>query len=162
MTGQVRRGYFVEGLSGTQFALPQAARMLQEPATAKPHVVLLHSLDPANLYGSGAPLDIPLLEGGAKPLLRRAGNWFVLRGGQPVLIIEQHGKLLTPLANASQEDLTAAVQCLPQIVGSQKPHRLTVTQWNGHPVAATEARELLENVGFVRDYQAMSLYSAPK
>ena len=64
MTGGVRRGYFVEGLSGAQFALPEAARLLQEtglaPTTSAP-AVLLHSLDPANLYGSGAPLDIPLL-----------------------------------------------------------------------------------------------------
>jgi hypothetical protein len=31
-------------------------------------VLLLHSLDPANLYGSGAPLDIPLLDGGTQSL----------------------------------------------------------------------------------------------
>ncbi len=82
MTGEVRRGYFVEGLSGAQFALPEAARMLQEtatPSTANAPAVLLHTLDPANLYGSGAPLDIPLLDGGTRPLLRRAGNWLVLR-----------------------------------------------------------------------------------
>src|SRR5262249_34480578 len=30
MAGEVRRGYFVEGMSGAQFALPEAARMLQE------------------------------------------------------------------------------------------------------------------------------------
>ena len=75
----MRRGYFVEGLSGAQFALPEAARMLQEtalPSTANAPAVLLHTLDPANLYGSGAPLDIPLLDGGTRPLLRRpATGW---------------------------------------------------------------------------------------
>src|SRR5262249_39952830 len=30
LAGEVRRGYFVEGLSGAQFALPEAARLLQE------------------------------------------------------------------------------------------------------------------------------------
>src|SRR6202011_3794033 len=37
LAGEVRRGYFVEGLSGAQFALPEAARMLQDlclPSTA--------------------------------------------------------------------------------------------------------------------------------
>ena len=54
LVGDVRRGYFVEGLSGAQFALPEAARQLQDlclPSTAAAPVVLLHSLDPANLYG---------------------------------------------------------------------------------------------------------------
>src|SRR5262249_26339896 len=61
LAGEVRRGYFVEGLSGAQFALPEAARLLQEcglPAPSAAPVLLLHSLDPANLYGAGAPFDI--------------------------------------------------------------------------------------------------------
>ena len=32
MAGSVRRGYFAEGLSGAQFALPEAAQLLQEIA----------------------------------------------------------------------------------------------------------------------------------
>src|SRR5581483_9877900 len=79
--GEVRRGYFVEGLSGAQFALPEAMAQLQElhlPSTAAAPCVLVHSMDPANLYGSGAPFDVALLDGGTRPLLRRAGNWLVL------------------------------------------------------------------------------------
>ena len=79
LAGEVRRGYFVEGLSGAQFALPEAAILLQDvhlPSTAAAPVILLHSLDPANLYGSGAPLDVPLLDGGKRSFLRRGGNWF--------------------------------------------------------------------------------------
>ena len=62
LAGDVRRGYFVEGMSGAQFALPEAVRMMQdlEPASTESHPsILLHSLDPANLYGSGAPFDVP-------------------------------------------------------------------------------------------------------
>jgi ATP-dependent Lhr-like helicase len=167
LSGEVRRGYFVEGLSGAQFAFPEAARRLQElalPSTAAAPVVLVHSLDPANLYGSGAPFDIPLLDGGARPLLRRAGNWLVLRAGRPVLIIEQQGKRLTALASASRSDVAAAVACLPGILASDRGPgarpKLTVAEWNGRPVTATEGRELLEAAGFVRDYQEMSLYAA--
>src|SRR5439155_18080503 len=48
LAGKVRRGYFVEGMSGAQFALPEAARMLQElalPSTASAPVLLVHSLE---------------------------------------------------------------------------------------------------------------------
>src|SRR5262249_15001799 len=52
LAGDVRRGYFVEGLSGAQFALPEAARKLQDlalPSTAAAPVFAVASLDPANL-----------------------------------------------------------------------------------------------------------------
>jgi ATP-dependent Lhr-like helicase len=163
--GEVRRGYFVEGLSGAQFALPEAAGQLQDaglPSTAAAPVLLLHSLDPANLYGSGAPLDVPLLDGGTRSFVRRAGNWLVVRAGRPVLLVEQQGKRLEALASASPEDVAAAVACLPGILdrGGGGRHKLTVEEWNGQPVTATVGRELLEAAGFVRDYQGMTLYAA--
>jgi ATP-dependent Lhr-like helicase len=169
LAGQVRRGYFVEGLSGAQFALPEAAQQLQElhvPSTATAPGLLLHSMDPANLYGSGAPFDIPLLDGGTRPLLRRPGNWLVLRAGRPVMLIEQHGKRLTALASASREDVAASIACLPGILDNRRGpaarHKMTVEEWNGQPVTASEGRELLEAAGFVRDYQAMTLYAVWK
>jgi ATP-dependent Lhr-like helicase len=127
-------------------------------------VVLLHSLDPANLYGSGAPLDVPLLDGGTRPLLRRAGNWLTVRAGRPVLLVEGQGKRLTALPSASREDVAAAVACLPGILDADRAsawrHKLMVEEWNGRPVTTTEGRELLEAAGFVRDYQGMTLYAA--
>jgi ATP-dependent Lhr-like helicase len=164
--GEVRRGYFVEGLSGAQFALPEAAQLLQDlglPSSAAAPVLLVHSLDPANLYGAGAPFDLALLDGGTRALGRRAANWLVLKAGRPVLVIEQHGRRLTALA-ASRDDLAAAVACLPALLTSDQGlvggHRLSVAEWNGQPVTATEGRELLEAAGFVRDYQSMTLYAA--
>jgi ATP-dependent Lhr-like helicase len=166
LAGDVRRGYFVEGLSGAQFALPVAAAQLQElhlPSTVSAPLVLLHSLDPANLYGAGAPLDVPLLDGGTRPFLRRPGNWLVLRAGRPVLLIEQQGKKLTALASASRDDVLAATACLPGILdrsrGAAVRHKLTVEEWNGQPVTASAGQELLEAAGFVRDYQGMTLYA---
>jgi ATP-dependent Lhr-like helicase len=167
LSGIVRRGYLVEGLHGAQFALPEALNLLesvQTPSTATAPVILLHSLDPANLYGAGAPFDIPLLDGGTRSFSRRLGNWLTLRAGKPILLAEGQGKRLTALASASQEDVTEAVSCLPGILngepGHSGKHKLTVEEWNGQSVTATSGRELLEKAGFVRDYQAMTLYAA--
>jgi ATP-dependent Lhr-like helicase len=167
LTGEVRRGYFVAGLSGAQFALPEAAQMLQDlhlPSTAAAPVLLLHALDPANVYGSAAPFDIPLLDGGTRPFVRRAGNWLVVRAGRPVLLVEGQGKRLTALPSASREEVAAAVGCLRGILDAGRSlatrHKLSVEEWNGRPVTTTEGRELLEAAGFVRDYQGMTLYAA--
>jgi ATP-dependent Lhr-like helicase len=164
LAGEVRRGYFVEGLSGAQFALAEAVRLLRDaelPSTAAAPVVLLHSLDPANLYGAGAPFDVPLLDGGTRPLSRRAGNWLVVRAGRPVLVVEQQGRRLTAFASAGREDLAAAVACLPRLLAGDggARARLTVEEWNGQPVTMSEGRELLEAAGFVRDYKHLTLYA---
>jgi ATP-dependent Lhr-like helicase len=167
LAGEVRRGYFVEGLSGAQFALPEAAQALADlhlPSTAAAPAILIHSADPANLYGSGAAFDVDLLEGGTRPLLRRAGNWLVLKAGRPVLLAEQHGRRLTALPSASAADVAAAVACLPGMLeharGPGALHRITVEEWNGRPVTSTDGRDMLEAAGFVRDYQGMTLYAA--
>ncbi|MEO6830326.1 MAG: crosslink repair DNA glycosylase YcaQ family protein, partial [Acidobacteriaceae bacterium] len=55
-SGRVRRGYFVAGMGGAQFALPSALDLLRslraDPNPEKPEVLLLAATDPANLYGS--------------------------------------------------------------------------------------------------------------
>jgi ATP-dependent Lhr-like helicase len=165
LAGEVRRGYFVEGLAGAQFALPAAVDLLQGlhlPSTANAPVILLHSLDPANLYGAGAPLDVALLDGGTRPFLRRAGNWLVVRAGRPILLIEQHGKRLTALPSASADEVREAVACLPQLLrrrgGSPLP-KLTVEEWNGEPVVSTPGHDMLQSAGFIRELQTMTLYA---
>jgi ATP-dependent Lhr-like helicase len=165
LAGEVRRGYFVEGLSGAQFALPDAAQMLQESqlaSTAQAPAILLPSLDPANLYGSGAPFDVPMLGDADRSFLRRAGHWLVIHAGRPVLLIEQQGRRLTAPAGAAPDVLRLAVACLPEILKATKGdirHKLTVETWNEQPVTTTVGREWLEQAGFVRDYQSMTLYS---
>jgi ATP-dependent Lhr-like helicase len=137
---------------------------LHVPSTAAAPVLLLHSLDPANLYGAGAPFDVPLLDGGERSFSRRAGNWLVFRAGRPILLIEGQGKRLTALASASADDQAAAVARLPGILDGDQTlgarHKLAVEEWNGQPVTVSEGRELLEAAGFVRDYQGMVLYAA--
>ena len=74
--------------------------MGRSPAS-DPTPILLNTLDPANLYGSGAPFDVALLEGGTARLPRSASNFIVNVAGRPVLICEIFGKRLTGLSSAS-------------------------------------------------------------
>ena len=84
LRGELRRGYFVEGLSGVQYASAEAAEGLARLAAGgatEPEPILMSTLDPANLYGSGAPLDIPLLEGGRRgSSARRRTTWSCAAG----------------------------------------------------------------------------------
>jgi ATP-dependent Lhr-like helicase len=55
-SGRVRRGYFVAGMGGAQFALPSAVDLLRslraDREPEKPEMLALAATDPANLYGS--------------------------------------------------------------------------------------------------------------
>ena len=169
LAGDVRRGYFVEGMSGAQFARTEAVRMMQdlEPASmaAQPSV-LLHSLDPANLFGSGAPFDIPLVDAGARAWTRRGGSWLVLRAGRPVLLIEQRGKRLTAPAGIPPAEIEDALQHLRTLAkienttSARGRGRLTVQTFNEQIVTQSEIAGILTKIGFVRDYQQMTYYSA--
>jgi ATP-dependent Lhr-like helicase len=167
LTGEVRRGYFVEGLSGAQFALPEAVTLLQEqhaPSTVAAPMILLRADDPANLYGSGAPLDIALLDGGTRSLLRRSGNWLMLKAGKPVLLAESQGRKLTAMDSASREEVALACGMLRGILDADKTgamkHKLTVETFNAEVVTKSAGRDALEAAGFVRELQEMTLYGA--
>ena len=160
LRGELRRGFFVEGLSGVQYATDESAADLARLASARPNEpkpALIATLDPANLYGSGAPLDVPLLEGGTARLSRAGANSLVLIAGRPVLIIEAHGRRLTGLASASEAELRAALALLPSLANPSR-RVLKVETYNTAPALASPAAPWLADLGFVRDPPGMTFY----
>ncbi len=159
--GEVRRGYFVEGLSGVQYAWSETAeelaRLAAARATGKEGFVLISSLDPGNLYGVGAPFDVPLLEGGTATMSRVPSSYLVLRGGRPLLIIELYGKRLTGLASASQDEIRQSLGLLTSTCHSRR-RILRVETYNQEPVLNSPAAAWLASHGFVRDPPGMVLY----
>ena len=161
LRGELRRGYFVEGLSGVQYASAEAAEELARRAADRPadrDPVLISTLDPANLYGASAALDVDLLGGGTARLPRSASNYLVLCQGRPVLIIEASGKRLTGLASASEADLRAALALLPTLAGPAR-RVLKVETYNNAAALVSPAAPWLADLGFVRDYPAMTYYA---
>jgi ATP-dependent Lhr-like helicase len=80
-TGRVRRGYFVAGLGGAQFAEPGAVDLLRagrDPDTA-PVAVTMAATDPANPYG--ALIEWPGWGGNSQRASRVAGARVVLVDG---------------------------------------------------------------------------------
>src|SRR5207244_7767781 len=89
--GVCRRGYFVEGLGGAQFALPGAVERLRElrpreGEEAEP--LALAAADPAQPYGAAIPW--PKRSGGRAA--RVAGAHVVLLGGEAALFVERGGR----------------------------------------------------------------------
>src|SRR5205814_7577467 len=83
MLGTARRGYFVEGLGGAQFALPGPVERLRSLPHDDGQYLVLAATDPANPYGAAVPwpkLDRPG-QGGRRPS-RSPGAYALLRDGE--------------------------------------------------------------------------------
>ncbi len=112
--GRVRRGYFVAGLGGAQFAVPGAVDRLRELREPKPEpeVVVLAATDPANAYGIAVPWP-------AKGPQRAAGAYVVLIDGLPSLYLEKGGRSLVALRAFDGSWEPYAVDAVAGMVGEE-------------------------------------------
>jgi ATP-dependent Lhr-like helicase len=148
--GVCRRGYFVEGLGGAQFALPGAVERLRELRTTRatdepPHALVLAAADPAQPYGAALPWP---RRAGARAA-RVAGAWVVLLDGEAALYVERGGRSLVPLLEPEEDWLRPALDALVAHVRGGAAKRLAVERFDGQPVVETEAMALLVESGFL-------------
>ena len=107
--GEVQRGYFVAGLAGAQFALPEAVEMLRQGEEARVGVVVMATSDPANVY------VLPLANGvGRDPLARPrgAGAMLVTSDGRIILSAEARGTRVRVASDSSTVDIVEAAHAL--------------------------------------------------
>jgi ATP-dependent Lhr-like helicase len=120
--GEVRRGYFVRGLSGAQFASPAALDMLRaiasEEEAAKPLVIVAAS-DPANIYN--LPMDLADKDPLSRP--RGAGALLVTRGGKVVLSIEGRGRRVVAGQGIVREEIQRAKELAASHLRGEKTAR---------------------------------------
>jgi ATP-dependent helicase Lhr and Lhr-like helicase len=166
--GRVRRGYFVEGLGGAQFALPAALDRLRaqraDPAGANnpPQALLLAAADPANPYG--AALAWPRIsDDDRRPLARSAGAYVVVCDGEPVVYLERGGRSLQTLpAFGAPNMAAAALAALGRLVADGRLRSLQVERIDGVAVADSAHRAMLEEAGFRPGYRGYTLRTAER
>jgi ATP-dependent Lhr-like helicase len=170
--GRARRGYFVAGLGGAQFAVPGAEerlRALREPASEKadsePLSLVLAATDPANPYGSTLPWpkkripakDTPAGEeiahdGIESRAQRAAGAQVVLHDGQ---LLAWFGRgehnlhtFLPPDEPARTHAAHALAEALASLVDSGRRKALLIDRVDGEETAASDLAQALRAAGF--------------
>ena len=147
LLGTARRGYFVEGLGGAQFALPGAVERLRSLPEADGSYTVLAATDPANPYG--ASLAWPKLEGGRRPG-RTPGAHLLLRDGEPQVFVERGGRGLLRLLPLEGEELQVAMRALADAVAAGQLPKLAVEKLDGEAVIGSGHEEALVGAGFSR------------
>lgn len=159
LKGSVRRGYFVIGLPGIQFALPEMVEHLRSThRKGSDDFTVIRLTDPAYV------LDRRIADSfdGHEPDLIRAARLgssdIVFHGDDPVLLSEANGERISTTAK-EQNVMITAVRALRD---HRVPHtgvmagQITVREWNGKPVIGTPGEGILESAGFRRDFPAMT------
>ena len=164
--GRVRRGYFVEGLGGSQFALPGAVERLRAARLGpgeeagdggERRTLLLAAADPANPYGAALPWP-RRGDDDRRPLPRAAGAYTVLVDGVAVLYLERGGRGLQTLPAFDDEAAAvAALSALGVLVAGGRLRELVISRVDGLPIADSPWRALLLDAGFVLGYRGLRL-----
>jgi ATP-dependent Lhr-like helicase len=150
LRGEVRRGYFVAGLSGAQFALPEAVEELRAAAKQleeRDEVTLVSAADPALL---GLPSE-------SLPGSRLPSTYYVFWCGQPALVAEENGERLATGPEVPQAVIERAVGAFFDRPGA--PRHSIVRAWDGQPVLGTPGEPLLAALGFYRSPAGMERWA---
>jgi ATP-dependent Lhr-like helicase len=158
MRGDIRRGYFVEGLSGMQFALPTAVedlRRLRSERNGDQSPLLVNACDPANPYGTGIDLQEKTRRWDQMRFTKISSNYLVFRMGIPILLIENYGTRLWTLAETTEEILINALRIFVramQLVHQLHPAKsITIEHCDGIRPVQSPLEPALRSLGFVRD-----------
>jgi ATP-dependent Lhr-like helicase len=166
--GRCRRGYFVDGLGGAQFAAPGAVDRMRTLAEAPPEgpgreggpaggrsplTQVLAAADPANPYGAALPWPerVATADGqGERPGHRpgrKAGAVVILSDGDLVLYVERGGRTLLTFSD-DPDRLGRAADALALAVRDGALGRLAVEKADGEPVFDTPLARALTDAGF--------------
>ncbi len=156
--GKVRRGYFIEGMSGAQFARAgvidrlRALRSRQDDSATA--VLFLPASDPANPYGTLIPWPATGNDDATRPR-RATGCWVGLVHGRPALFVGPKGRQMATFPGDDHAILLALrrVHSLPRPSGKG---RMTIESIDRHPVAESPFAETLIENGFERTYRGLA------
>ncbi|WP_367130909.1 ATP-dependent helicase [Saccharothrix sp. HUAS TT1] len=152
-SGQVVRGYVVEGLGAAQFAARGAVDRLRASSrppgqehTGKPAAVVLAAADPAQPYGAALAWPEQTGDGKHRPG-RKSGALVVLVDGLATLYVERGGRSL--LSFTEEEDpLRAAAQALSRAVRDGWLGQLAVQRADGEVALGSRLAGVLQEAGF--------------
>jgi ATP-dependent Lhr-like helicase len=148
--GVCRRGYFIEGMGGAQFALPGAVERLRAARTSpaagaseRGVALVIAAADPAQPYGAALPW--PKREGHDRRPARVAGAYVVMVADLPALYVERGGRGLVSLADAPLDE---ALHALAEAVRAGRVGKLALERIDGEPAIASPLAQELIDLGF--------------
>ncbi len=154
--GRCRRGYFLAGLGGAQFAMPGAVERLRDlrNADTESAALVLGAADPAQPFGAAVPWP---RRGAGRGPSRTFGAQVVLMDGTPVLYLERGGKGLLTLREPDPSWCHSAVTALANWVRTGRGRRVAIERVDGTSVFGSPMEAFLLEAGFFSGLRGMEL-----
>jgi ATP-dependent Lhr-like helicase len=155
LRGEVRRGYFVRGLAGAQFATVAAVDALRDAAAdASAPAITMSVSDPANAYALPLVVDPADRPAYARP--RGRGALLVTKAGRVVISAEGRGRRVTVAPDTSDDDARVAAESLVAhlslpVAGGQRRHDLEIETIDGAAATRSPHSAAFVAAGFRRD-----------
>jgi ATP-dependent helicase Lhr and Lhr-like helicase len=158
--GVCRRGYFVEGLGGAQFALPGAVERLRAGSDREGSTLVLSAVDPAQPYG--ATLSWPKREGQSRRPVRATGAYVVFVNAEPVLYLERGARGIVVLGSDSswpfeRATLVEGLRALAEAVRAGRVDAIALERVDGEPAIGSELEPVLVELGFRQGPRRLTL-----
>jgi ATP-dependent Lhr-like helicase len=154
--GLARRGYFVEGLGGAQFALPGAVERLRSLGPDERGPLVLSAVDPAQPFGGVLPWPTRAPDIARRPA-RVAGAYVVLGAGEPVLFVERGGRAIQTLVDPEDPRVEPALAAIVVEVRQRRMRRLALEQVDGSPAMSSPLAPVLVALGFQEGPRRLTL-----
>jgi ATP-dependent Lhr-like helicase len=156
--GRLRRGYFVEGLGASQFAVPGAEDRLRN-VPEQPQAVVLAATDPANAWGHLLPW--PDVRGEGPRCSRSAGARVILHQGLLLAFISQSGdQVATFLPDNEPERGHATMRLVEGLKHAARGRRqLHLAKIDGAVQTADDLHRALLAGGFQHGYRGYTCKS---
>jgi ATP-dependent Lhr-like helicase len=157
--GEIRRGYFVGGFSGLQFALPEALELLEkimtQPASPEAEPILLSSLDPALPFGGAIDWGVIDSDGRPQKIVRSAFNHLVFADGRVIVVCERYFQRLFVLDDLHRHTWQKLARIFRGYLKMNYPfkpgNRIEIQQINSQPAATSPFAGPLLRAGFEKD-----------
>ena len=165
--GICRRGYFIEGMGGAQFALPGTVERLRAgrgagasapagPSAGERRALVLAAADPAQPYGAALPW--PRRAAGERGPARVAGAYVVLVDDEPLLYVERGGRGLITLGGEharagsagepAEPPVARGLGALADAVRAGRVGKLALERIDGQPAIGCKLARTLVELGF--------------
>jgi len=160
LSGEIERGYFIEGLAGAQFGLPEAVDdLMGRPrigllsSAPDEHAILINSCDPAYLFSTSGPFDIEFGR-----LNRLPSNYAVLFQGLPAATLELGSGTLKIHDDLPPEAISPTISALRHLVDTPWPIR-PYRKVEIKSTPSKQIEDLLRSAGFEEESNSLVLRS---
>jgi ATP-dependent Lhr-like helicase len=150
-SGSLLRGYFLKGISGIQFMLPEAWQKLEGQSGMQ----VINACDPSQVYGKILPHSESTIDFTNIP-----GSVVIMDSGKPVLVLERYGENISFSGNLTQ--VSNAAQAFKEAFDKKRiwPDRkkVIVKYWPEDKDLRELLQSALSSAGFKSEIMKMILY----